>query len=187
MEIVFATGNAHKLQEVQAICGDIVKFILPPSEFNPVEDGNTFEENSYIKAKAANDLTGKMTLADDSGLCVKALDGAPGLYSNRYAGTQQEKIDKLLKNLEGKADREAKFVCAMTLLDEKGNIIFKTVGECKGSIVDEQKGVNGFGYDPIFLPDGFDMTMAELSEDEKNKISHRGNALMNVVDFLKNL
>lgn len=188
MEIVLATNNPHKLHEVQKICEGLdVTFVLPPEEFNPEETGSTFFENSYIKAKAANDLTHKMTLADDSGLCVDALDGAPGLFSNRFAGTQQEKIDKLLDCLKDKNDRTAKFCCAMTLLNEKGEIIFKALGECHGEIVKEQKGVNGFGYDPIFLPKNHDLTMAELSEVEKNKISHRGNALNKVIKFLKNI
>ena len=188
MEIVLATNNPHKLHEVQKICEGLdVTFVLPPEEFNPEESGSTFFENSYIKAKAANDLTHKMTLADDSGLCVNALDGAPGLYSSRFAGTQQEKIDKLLDCLKDKNDRTAKFCCAMTLLNEKGEIIFKALGECHGEIVKEQKGINGFGYDPIFLPKNHDLTMAELSEVEKNKISHRGNALNKVIKFLKNI
>ncbi len=188
MEIVLATNNEHKLKEVEEICKNLdVKFILPPKEFNPEENGISFEENSYIKAKAANILTHKYTLADDSGLCVKALNGAPGLYSNRFAGTQQEKIDKILKLLEDKDDRSAKFVCVMTLLDKEGNVKFVAKGECKGSIVKTQKGVNGFGYDPVFLPEGKTLTMAELSEDEKNEISHRRNALNQVIDFLKTL
>ncbi len=190
MEIVVATNNEHKLQEIEAICKSQnlnIKFVLPPKEFNPVEDGISFEENSYIKAKAANVLTHKYTLADDSGLCVKALNGAPGLYSNRFAGTQQEKIDKILKLLENKDDRSAKFVCVMTLLDEKGNVKFVANGECHGSIIREQKGVNGFGYDPVFLPNGKTLTLAELSEEEKNDISHRRNALIQVINFLKTL
>ena len=188
MEIVLATNNPHKLHEVQKICEGLdVTFVLPPEEFNPEETGSTFFENSYIKAKAANDLTHKMTLADDSGLCGNALDGAPGLYSSRFAGTQQEKIDKLLDCLKDKNDRTAKFCCAMTLLNEKGEIIFKALGEGHGEIMKAQKGINGFGYDPIFLPKNHDLTMAELSEVEKNKISHRGNALNKVINFLKNI
>ena len=100
MEIVFATGNEHKLQEINEISkGSGIKFVLPSSDFNPIENGKTFEENSLIKAKEANKLTKKMSLADDSGLCVEALNGAPGLYSARYAGTQQEKIAKILNEL----------------------------------------------------------------------------------------
>ena len=187
MEIVFATANPHKLKEVQEICGDKnIKFILPPEGFNPVEDGISFEENSFIKAKEAFLLSKKMSLADDSGLCVEALDGAPGLHSARYAGTQKEKIQKLLKNLEGKSDRRAKFVCVMTLLDSLGNVVFVAKGECKGSIIENPKGLNGFGYDPIFLPEDSHFTMAELSENEKNKISHRARALNLVMEFLKN-
>ncbi len=109
MEIVLATNNTHKLHEVQKICEGLdVTFVLPPEEFNPEETGSTFFENSYIKAKAANDLTHKMTLADDSGLCVNALDGAPGLYSSRFAGTQQEKIDRFHEIVNEMANLYAK-------------------------------------------------------------------------------
>ncbi len=186
MKIVFATANPHKLQEVNAICSNAdVEFVLPNEGFNPVENGSTFEENSLIKAKEAYRVSKTFCLADDSGLCVDALDGAPGLYSARYAGTQDAKIEKLLKELDGVENRKAKFVCCMTLLDENGEMIFQTTGECKGSIVKERKGVNGFGYDPIFLVDGYTQTIAELSEDEKNTISHRANALNKVMEFLK--
>lgn len=186
MKIVFATANPHKLQEVNAICSNAdIEFVLPNEGFNPVENGLTFEENSLIKAKEAYRVSKTYCLADDSGLCVDALDGAPGLYSARYAGTQDAKIEKLLKELVGEENRKAKFVCCMTLLNEKGEKIFQTTGECHGSIVKERKGVNGFGYDPIFLVDGYTQTIAELSEDEKNKISHRANALNNVMEFLK--
>lgn len=186
MKIVFATANPHKLQEVNAICSNAdVEFVLPNEGFNPVENGSTFEENSLIKAKEAYRVSKTFCLADDSGLCVDALDGAPGLYSARYAGTQDAKIEKLLKELDGVENRKAKFVCCMTLLDENGEMIFQTTGECKGSIVKERKGVNGFGYDPIFLADGYSQTIAELCEEEKNKISHRANALNKVMEFLK--
>jgi len=186
MKIVFATGNPHKLEEVNEIAKNSgIEFILPNEGFNPVEDGITFEENSLKKAKEAYRVSGMMSLADDSGLCVEALDGAPGLYSSRYAGTQQEKIVKLLSELEGVENRSAKFVCCMTLLDENGNLLCQTLGECRGAIIKEAKGFNGFGYDPIFKVDGTDRTMAEMSEEEKNTISHRANALKKVLDFLK--
>lgn len=188
MKIVFATANKHKLEEVKAICGDCdIEFILPNSDFNPVENGSTFEENSLIKAKEAYRVSKTFCLADDSGLCVDALDGAPGLYSARYAGSQDEKIEKLLNELKSKINRCAKFVCCMTLLNERGEVIFQTIGECRGSIVEERKGVNGFGYDPIFLVDGYSKTMAELSSDDKNKISHRAVALKNVLKFLQSM
>ena len=173
MEIVFATGNPHKLEEINEILSSAkmsknIEFVLPNNGFNPVENGSTFEENSFIKAKEANRVTGKISLADDSGLCVEALNGAPGLFSARYAGTQTEKIDKLLKELKPHNNRNAKFVCIMTLLDENGNILHISKGECEGQIAKTQSGKNGFGYDPVFLVKGTDKTMADMDENEKN-------------------
>lgn len=185
MKIVFATSNPHKLHELNEICADSdIEFVLPSEGFAPIENGSTFEENSLIKAKEAFRVSKTYSLADDSGLCVDALDGAPGLYSARYAGTQDEKIEKLLGELKGFENRRAKFVCCVTLLDDKGEMIFQTVGECHGSIVKERKGINGFGYDPIFKADNYDCTIAELSDEEKNKISHRGKALKNFLEFM---
>lgn len=185
-KLVFATSNPHKLQEIKDIAGDInIEFLLPPNGFDPIENGTTFEENSYIKAKEAAKLSGIVALADDSGLCVEALDGAPGIYSARYADTPQARINKLLNAMNQKENRRAKFVCAMTLVSPDGKIIFQTRGECHGNIAYKQAGTNGFGYDPIFLVGNGSTTMAELSETEKNKISHRGQALRNVLEFLK--
>lgn len=187
MKIVFATGNAHKLKEIQEIAKDTgIEFILPGDGFHPIENGETFEENSLIKAKEAARVSGKISLADDSGLCVDALKGAPGIHSARYAETPQERIDKLLNAINGKTVRSAKFVCAMTLVDKNGNILFQTRGECFGEIAEKQSGINGFGYDPIFLTKDTDykLTMAEMFEDEKNKISHRGRALRKVLEYL---
>lgn len=185
MKIVFATSNPHKLHELNEICADSgIEFVLPSEGFAPIENGSTFEENSLIKAKEAFRVSKTYSLADDSGLCVDALDGAPGLYSARYAGTQDEKIEKLLGELKGFENRRAKFVCCVTLLDDKGEMIFQTVGECHGSIVKKRKGINGFGYDPIFKADNYDCTIAELSDEEKNKISHRGKALKNFLEFM---
>lgn len=182
MQIVFATGNAHKLKEIQEIAGDAVEFILPPEGFDPVEDGKTFEENSLIKAREAARLSGMVSLADDSGLCVEALNGAPGIHSARYADTAQARIDKLLSAIKDAENRKAKFVCAMTLVDAEGNILFQTRAECHGEIAKEQSGLNGFGYDPVFLVG--ERTIAQMSEAEKNEISHRGKALRNVLKFL---
>ena len=193
MKIVFATSNPHKLEELQKIATDFgtndIEFILPPKEFDPIEDGETFLQNSIIKAKEANKLTGMPALADDSGLCVDALDGAPGIYSARYAATPQARIDKLLNALDGKRNRRAKFVCAMSLVGANGEILFSTLGECTGEISTQRAGMGGFGYDPIFLVDGKEgKTMAELSPDEKNSVSHRGQALRQVLRFCgKNL
>lgn len=185
--IVFATGNAHKLQEIQDIAKDTgIKFVLPPDNFNPIENGKTFEENSFIKAKEAAKVSGEISLADDSGLCVEALDGAPGIYSARYETTPQKRIDKLLNGLKNEKNRNAKFVCAMTLVDSEGKILFQTRGECFGKIAEKQSGQNGFGYDPVFLTKDteYKQTMAEMTEDEKNEISHRSRALRKVLEFL---
>lgn len=184
-KIVFATGNPHKLQEVNEIAaGSGIQFILPPADFNPIETGKTFEQNSLIKAVEAAKLSGKISLADDSGLCVEALNGAPGIYSARYDSTPQKRIDKLLKNLAHMTNRNAKFVCAMTLVDKDGNVIRQEVGECHGVIAQNQAGDNGFGYDPIFIPDGYSITIAQMSEDEKNTISHRSRALRKMIKFI---
>ena len=190
MKIVFATSNAHKLKEIQEIAKDTgIEFILPDDGFNPIENGETFEENSLIKAKEAARVSRKISLADDSGLCVDALNGAPGIHSARYAETPQARIDKLLNAINGKTVRSAKFVCAMTLVNENGDILFQTRGECFGKISEKQSGINGFGYDPIFLTKDTDykLTMAEMSEEAKNQISHRGRALRIVLKFLETI
>ena len=191
MKIVLASSNKHKVQEIN----DIVKskygkecnieFVLPPEGFDPIEDGKTFEDNSKIKAIEAWKLTKNWALADDSGLCIKALDGAPGLFSARYAETPQKRIERVLAEMQGKTDRAAEFVCAMTLINPQGDVAFTCKGLCKGSITEKQAGTNGFGYDPIFLVEGRTTTMAELSEEEKNQISHRSQALNQVLDYLQ--
>ena len=188
LKIVLATSNPHKVEEINAITKDLgVEFILPPAGFAPIENGETFEANSLIKAKEANRLTGMISLADDSGLCVDALDGRPGIHSARYADTPSGRIEKLLNELDGIPfeKRGAKFVCAMALLGKKGEVLFAGRGECQGKIGFEIKGQNGFGYDPIFIVDGGDLTMSEYSEDDKNKISHRALALRKILNFLK--
>jgi len=184
-EIVFATNNPHKLEELRAIAGNAARFVLPPTGFDPIESGETFEENSLIKACEAVRLSGKPALADDSGICVNALGGAPGVLSARYADTAQASIDRLLKELEPYEDRSAKFVCVMTLVDENGEVLFTARGECHGQIAKKQSGTNGFGYDPIFIVEGTGKTMAQMSEEEKNQISHRGRAVQQVLDFIK--
>lgn len=190
-KITFATGNPHKLEELKEITelvtGDanFIEFSTPPKPFDPDENGTTFEANSLIKAREANRITGMMTLADDSGLCVEGLDGRPGLHSARYADTQDEKIEKLLGEMSDKTNRQAKFVCAMTLLDENGKILTVEHGECHGEIALKRAGTNGFGFDPIFIPNGETRTLAQMSDIEKNSISHRANALKAVINYLK--
>ena len=138
-----------------------------------------------IKAREASKLAGMPALADDSGLCVECLNGAPGIYSARYASTPQARIDKLLGAVAPYENRKAKFVCAMTLTNSDGSVLFADRGECFGEIAHKQAGIGGFGYDPVFLVDGKNgLTMAEISEEEKNEVSHRGRALRKVLDFL---
>lgn len=186
MKIVLASSNKHKVKEINAIIeGSGIEFILPPEGFDPVEDGKTFEENSLIKARAAWELTKNWAMADDSGLCIDALGGKPGIFSARYADTPQSRIDRVLKELEGVEDRTAHFECAMTLINPDGEVEFACKGICEGSIVKEQRGGNGFGYDPIFLIKNSDKTMAELSDSEKNQISHRARALRELHSYLR--
>ncbi len=186
MKIVLASSNEHKVKEINAISnGYGIEFVLPPDGFDPVEDGETFEENSYIKARAAWEISKTWSLADDSGLCIDALGGKPGIYSARYADTAQARIDRVLKELDGVENRTAHFECAMTLLNPDGEVAFACKGICEGSIVDSQRGGHGFGYDPIFLLKGTEKTIAELPDEEKNKVSHRSKALKQVLEYLK--
>ena len=187
--IVFATGNEGKMREIRDIMSDMEMEVVSMKEalisVEVEENGTTFEENAVIKAQAIAAVTDDIVLADDSGLCVEALNGEPGIHSARYAETPQARIDKLLNNLTDVANRKAKFVCAMTLVDEFGNILDKEIGECYGEIATVQSGTNGFGYDPVFIVDGYGVTMADMSEDLKNTISHRANALSKIISFIK--
>lgn len=186
MEIVLATSNENKVREINEMTNELnIKFILPPNDFDPIENGTTFEENSYIKAQAAWEISHNWVLADDSGLCIDALDGNPGIYSARYAETPQKRIDKVLSEMQNKTDRNAQFRCAMTLINPDGKKVFSYTGICEGTIIEKQRGKNGFGYDPIFLLKNSDKTMAELTDNEKNQVSHRGKALNAVLEFLK--
>lgn len=186
MKIVLASSNEHKVKEINAIVANTgIEFILPPAGFDPIEDGTTFEENSLIKARAAWELTKNWAMADDSGLCIDALNGNPGIYSARYADTPQTRIERVLRELEGIKDRSARFVCTMTLINPEGEVAFACKGICEGSIIKEQRGTHGFGYDPIFLLKDSVRTMAELSDEEKNRVSHRSKALRQVLEFIK--
>lgn len=188
IKIVLGTGNPHKLQEIKDISKNTnIEFVLPNGKFDPIENGTTFEQNSLIKAKEAARVSHCMALADDSGLCVEALDGAPGIHSARYAPTRDERIEKLLRNLSQSDNRKAKFVCVMTLVDKNGDIIYQTKGECHGEITKEPSGTNGFGYDPVFKVDGYNMTMAQMSEEQKNTLSHRAKALEKMEKFIGSL
>ena len=186
MKLIIASNNAHKIEEIKKILSGKFDQILSLKEASvtheTVEDGATFMENSLKKAREIVQITGCAALADDSGICAHALDGAPGIYSARYAGENvtQSKDEAnyrlLLKNLEDKDDRSAHFTCAMSLVYPDGREVLAE-GYMYGNVVDTPSGSGGFGYDPIFVPDGKKCTVAELSDDEKNAISHRANAL----------
>lgn len=173
--IVLATHNAHKVVELRRILGpqldglELVGYDGP----EPVEDGDTFEANALIKARAANLHTGLPAIADDSGICVAALGGAPGIHSARYAGTRDDADNYrlLLQNLANSDDRSADFMCAAAFVD--GSVEHVELGVWPGTILRQPVGIGGFGYDPIFQPQGFAVASAQLSADEKNEISHR--------------
>lgn len=189
LEIVLASSNPHKVEEINAIANKHgINFIRVNDGFDPIENGVTFSENSQIKAECASNLMTAYALADDAGLCVDALDGRPGIYSARYAKTQEDKISKLLTELKDvpKEKRNAKFVCAMVLTNSQGVVLHKTEGVCEGSIAFEPYGHGGFGYDPIFLIKGLNKTMAQLSAEEKNSLSHRSKALLPMLEWIKN-
>ncbi|MBN2702856.1 MAG: XTP/dITP diphosphatase [Pontiellaceae bacterium] len=183
LKLVIATRNAHKLEEIQAIFDFANLEVLSAFDFpdipDVIEDGETLEENATKKATEIAAATGCWTLADDSGLEVDALDGAPGVYSARYAGEHVSYADnnvKLLRELADKEDRSARFRTVIALSDPEGNVKLVS-GECAGTIIEEGRGANGFGYDPLFVPNGYSETFAELSSEVKNRISHRANAL----------
>ena len=180
--LIIATNNAGKVAEIKAILGGFYDEILSLKDagiaLEVVEDGETFTENAVKKAREAANITGCDTLADDSGLCVDALCGAPGVYSARYAGegaTDADNNRKLLAALEGIEERGAKFVCAMSLC--KDGKIITAYGEVAGTITQAARGEGGFGYDPLFLITEYGQTFGELPADIKNRISHRSNAL----------
>lgn len=186
--IVVATNNAHKVKEyAELLEGQKVelKSLLDYPNFPGVEeDGTSFRENAAKKALAACKYCDVPAFADDSGLEVEALDGAPGIFSARYAPTDSERIAKLLKALEGKENRRARFTCSIAIA-VNGEAVATFTGHVYGVITDAPRGNNGFGYDPVFLPDGFDKTFGEMSEDEKNKISHRAAACRQAIEFVE--
>ena len=193
MKLIIATRNAHKLEEIHDIFDFQNLEVLSAFDFpdvpDVVEDGETLEENAKKKAVEIAMATGCWALADDSGLEVDALDGAPGVYSARYAGEHCSYADnnvKLLAALTGKTDRTARFRTVIALSDPAGSV--QTVsGECAGTIIEQQRGTNGFGYDPLFVPDGYSQTFAELPVEVKNRISHRANALHKAHDAWETL
>ncbi|MGR5590667.1 RdgB/HAM1 family non-canonical purine NTP pyrophosphatase [Peptoniphilus grossensis] len=192
-EIVLSTDNINKLREIREILEDLDIKIYGKSDiegldFEVIEDGDTLYDNALKKASAMAERVDYAVLADDTGLFVKALNGEPGVHSARYASEHDDKKnrEKLLNNLKDKEDRSAYFKTEIILIDEDKNII-PIEGVCPGKISLEERGDNGFGYDSIFIPEGFDKTFAEMSHEEKNQISHRSRALKNLRDKISNL
>ena len=185
MKIILATTNPNKLKEIKDIAKNIdFELELVGENFDPVENGSTFRENAYIKAYEAAKLTGQITLADDTGLCIDALGGAPGLFSARYAPSQEEKIKKVLYEMSGETNRNAHFECTMILVNPEGKILFSSVGRIDGVIAEEPFGGNGFGYDPIFFIPQLNKTMAEMTLEEKDTLSHRAKALLPMINWI---
>ncbi|MDD7438565.1 MAG: RdgB/HAM1 family non-canonical purine NTP pyrophosphatase [Bacteroidales bacterium] len=193
MKLLLATHNDHKTQEIR----DILLASGLSIELHSLRDlgdmeeipetGNTLAENAYQKAKTGYERHGINCFADDTGLEVEALGGAPGVYSARFAGPQcssKDNIERLLGELEGVANRRARFRTVISLI--MGGKEYQFDGEVRGEIVKELRGQEGFGYDPIFLPEKSDLTFAEMSEEDKNRISHRGKAIQKLIEFLEN-
>lgn len=191
MKLVLASNNKHKLEEMQAILANDIE-ILSLADIDChdeiPEEQDTIEGNALQKARYIYDKFGMNCFADDTGLEVECLGGEPGVYSARYAGehpTFADNIAKLLANMEGQDNRKARFRTAIALIIDEKEHIFE--GEVNGQIIREYRGHNGFGYDPVFLPYGYNETFAELPAEIKNKISHRGNAAKKLAEFLNKL
>lgn len=189
MELVLATHNSHKVKEVAAILEPLVSGLKLAGYDGPepIEDGTSFLENSLIKARAAFSHTGKASIADDSGIAVEALGGSPGIFSARWSGAKDDLQNRqlLLRQLADvkEVNRGASFVCTISLVSEAGEYSF--TGVWPGRIAYAESGQNGFGYDPIFIPEGFEVSAAELEPMVKNALSHRSMALSQLASFLR--
>ncbi len=188
--IFLASGNVHKIDELlqvlQPLGIDLKSTLDFPDAEEVEEDQPDLQGNALKKARYWFDKTGLPSISDDTGLEVDALDGAPGVYSARYAGenpTYDDNVNKLLAELVGKSNRAAQFRTVIAFVNGSDEHFFE--GICRGKIIDEKRGDKGFGYDPVFIPEGYDQSFAELSSEEKNKISHRGRAVQKFIDFLQ--
>ena len=189
MELVLATHNAHKVKEVAEILEPIVPglSLLGYDGPEPIEDGSSFLENSLIKARAAFAHTGKASIADDSGIAVEILGGSPGIFSARWSGSKDDAQNRKLLIAQLKdvpeGNRQASFICTISMVSDAGEQSF--TGVCPGRIAFGESGDKGFGYDPIFIPEGFEVTTGELDPMVKNSISHRSMALSQLASFLR--
>lgn len=191
MKLVFATHNKNKFLEVKSILPEHFE-LMNLNDINCHEDipetSNSIEGNALLKARYVEENYGFDCFADDTGLEVKSLNGAPGVYSARYAGPEndaQANIKKLLNNLQDKQDRTARFKTCIALIIDGDEILFE--GICEGKITEEKQGEGGFGYDPVFLPDGYEATFSEMTLSLKNRIGHRGKAIQQLITYLKEL
>lgn len=186
--VIVATGNPGKLKEMQVYLGELGwELQLKPDAIDIEETGTTFLENARLKAAGVAKALGQWAIADDSGLEVHALGGAPGIYSARYADSDQARIERLVQELEGQQDRSAQFVCALALANPQGDIVLETEGVCPGEILLEPRGAGGFGYDPIFYLPTLGESFAEMSPKQKDAHSHRGIAFGQLMPQLRKL
>jgi len=192
-KLLIGTGNVGKLREIKTILGDVPYELVSLADFRdtetPEENGATYRANAMLKAQSYARQTGLLTLADDSGLEVEALNWAPGVLSARYAGddaSDAERRSLLLSELTKQAHetRTARFVCVVAIADSAADVINVCEGISEGRLTDVERGLGGFGYDPLFVPNGYDLTFAELPDAVKNEISHRGRALAKAREFL---
>tara|TARA_Y100001968_G_C19438170_1_gene761003 strand:- start:1836 stop:2441 length:606 start_codon:yes stop_codon:yes gene_type:complete len=173
--LIIASKNVGKVKEFSYLLSSLpLNIISPPKSFQAEETGDDFFENAIIKAKAAAKVTGEMSLADDSGLCVKALNGMPGIHSARYEVNDEARINKLLKEIDGISDRNAYFIAALCVVSGNGDVLIEVEGKCHGNITEAPRGDFGFGYDPIFEVNGTGLTFAEMNQIQKQNYSHRG-------------
>ena len=187
-KLIVATGNPGKLQEMEEyLTGLPWQLVLKPAELDIEETGTTFMENACLKASQVAKAVGEWAIADDSGLCVDALDGSPGIYSARYGKSDAARISRLLRELEDKSNRQGKFICAVAIARPDGSIALQTEGICAGEILYAPRGNGGFGYDPIFYVPQQQKTFAEMSSQEKATISHRGIAFKQLLPQVKSL
>ncbi len=186
--LIVATGNPGKLQEMQEyLLGLHWQLQLKPPELEIEETGATFLENAILKASQVAKALGEWAIADDSGLAVDALNGAPGIYSARYGNSDHERIERLLKALGNNDNRKAQFVCAIALARPDGSIALQTEGICPGEILTTPQGTQGFGYDPIFYVPSYQQTFAQMTSELKRDISHRGQAFATLLPQLQEL
>ncbi len=187
LPLVIASGNKGKIAEFKKLLDDFpFDLMTQPVGFEIEETGSTFMENARIKAIAVSQVTGNLSLADDSGLSVESLGGAPGIYSSRYANSDEKRIEKLLAELKPFQNRKAKFECALCIASG-GKALIEVSGFCEGLITLSPRGANGFGYDPIFEVSGLGETYAEMNHEQKKHIGHRGNAFKLLIPELKKL